>query len=139
MLRIAVLVVVGGGGGCAPGPDLGPRPDPAQPGAFAATRSLAGTSQAWPQDDWWRTFGDTQLDTLVGEALQGSPTVAQAAARNRIAVSQADLARAALLQSVGATATARASRLPHSNRTLTDGACAWLPAGLVTMTGELAY
>ncbi|NUU49055.1 efflux transporter outer membrane subunit [Sphingomonas zeae] len=116
---------------------MGPRPDPAQPGAFAATRSLAGTSQAWPQDDWWRTFGDTQLDTLVGEALQGSPTVAQAAARIRIAVSQADLARAALLPSVGATATARDSRLTQSIGLPTDGDWHWLLAGLVNMSWEL--
>src|SRR5918997_5686749 len=109
MRTLATLVLITGLGGCATVPNLGPRPEPARSGAFAAARSLAGTSQEWPRDNWWQGFGDPQLDTLVGEALKGSPTIAQAAARIRVAMAQADLARAARLPNAGVTATARES------------------------------
>ena len=29
---------------------------------------------AWPRQDWWTGLGDRQLDQLIGEALQGTPT-----------------------------------------------------------------
>ncbi len=41
-------------------------------------------------DAWWKTFGDAQLDTLIDQALHGSPTLAAALARLRQA--QAELA-----------------------------------------------
>lgn len=67
----------------------GPRPAPAPP-IDAAT--LAGTGDtAVPAIDaqWWRAFGDPQLDRLVDHALRASPTVAAAQAR----VHAADAAR----------------------------------------------
>src|SRR3546814_5619784 len=60
--QIATLMVVAGLGGCAIAPDLGVRPEPAQPSAFASDRSLAGTSHNWPTDSWWQDLGDRQLD-----------------------------------------------------------------------------
>src|SRR3546814_19670958 len=58
-------MVVAGLGGCAIAPDLGVRPEPAQPSAFASDRSLAGTSPNWPTASWWQDLGDRQLDGLV--------------------------------------------------------------------------
>jgi len=43
--------------------------------------------------DWWKTFGDAQLDRLVVLALKDSPTLEQARARLRAARSEADSAR----------------------------------------------
>ena len=54
---------------------------PAQ--SYAAAQSVAGAQREWPADDWWRAYGDTQLDGLMGEALAGSPTLAVAEARVR--------------------------------------------------------
>lgn len=63
-------------------PDLAPAPVIAPPGAYAATHSLGGSSGgAWPQDAWWRAYGDRQLDGLIEEALAGSPDLAAARAR----------------------------------------------------------
>ena len=123
--------------GCAAIPHLGPRPEPAQPDSYTATRSLDGTGQAWPNDDWWQSFGDTQLDTLVGEALKDSPTVEQAAARIRMASAQVEMARAALLPSVGATVTGRESRITQSIGLPTDGDWHWLVAGLGNLNYDL--
>ncbi|MGB3392459.1 MAG: multidrug RND transporter, partial [Stenotrophomonas sp.] len=38
-----------------------------------ATRDLAVA--AFPARDWWRGFGDPQLDALVAEALAGHPSL----------------------------------------------------------------
>lgn len=137
MRRIATVLMLAGVGGCAVVPDLGPRPEPAQPGAFASVRSLAGTSTAWPADDWWQAFGDRQLDTLVEAALRDSPTVDQASARVQMAVAQAELAHAALMPSVGATAATRYSRITQSIGLPTDGDWHWLMAGLVNLNYDL--
>ncbi len=75
-------------------PDLGPRPELNRraPGETALT--VPARSGAAIAADWWRGFGDPQLDTLIAEALAGSPDVAAAAAR----VAQAE----ALLAQTGA-------------------------------------
>jgi NodT family efflux transporter outer membrane factor (OMF) lipoprotein len=67
--------------------------------SVAADRSLAGTAvspAAWPKTDWWKEFGDPQLDTLMDEALSTSPTLAVAAARTRKALALAAIDKAAL-------------------------------------------
>jgi NodT family efflux transporter outer membrane factor (OMF) lipoprotein len=61
-----------------------PQPEPAT--AYAAERSLAAASAAWPPPDWWSVYGDPQLDRLISEALAGAPSLAQAQARLRRAV-----------------------------------------------------
>ena len=48
------------------------------PAAYRATTPSAGTEL---QRDWWRVFGDAQLNALEAQALQASPTLAAAAAR----------------------------------------------------------
>ena len=135
MRRLATLVIVAGLSGCASIPDLGSRPEPTQPGAFLSARALAGTAQDWPNDEWWRSFEDSQLNTLVNEGLRDSPTTEQAAARIRMAGAQVEMARAALLPSIGATATGRESRITQSIGLPTDGDWHWLVAGL----GDLSY
>jgi NodT family efflux transporter outer membrane factor (OMF) lipoprotein len=64
------------------------------PTALASTQTFAADSAAWPQDQWWRAYGDSQLDGLIQEALANSPTLAQAQARLRAANAQAAGARA---------------------------------------------
>lgn len=55
----------------------------------------AKTQQSpWPADDWWKSQGDAQLDTLIGEALGGSPSLRIAQARIDQARAQAGLADA---------------------------------------------
>jgi NodT family efflux transporter outer membrane factor (OMF) lipoprotein len=77
-----------------------------QPNGVAASRSLAGTPvspAAWPTTDWWKAYGDAQLDALMDEALSTSPTLAVAAARTRKALAVADIDRAALSPRVDAS------------------------------------
>ncbi len=49
----------------------------------------------WPSSQWWRAYGDAQLNQWVDTALQGSPTLAMAAARVRQAKAVAGVAESA--------------------------------------------
>lgn len=49
---------------------------------------LSGAAATLPATDWWKAFGDPQLDTLVDDALRSNPSLAQALARVRMAQAQ---------------------------------------------------
>jgi NodT family efflux transporter outer membrane factor (OMF) lipoprotein len=86
------------------------------PQALTADRALSGAQvdvTAWPQDGWWRSYGDPQLDALVAEALAGSPSLEIAEARLRTAQGQALAAHAALLPTVSADASVIRQRFPE--------------------------
>ena len=57
----------------------------------AAIQAAAGQA-AWPERQWWRAYGDPQLDAWIGSALADNPRLATAAARVRRAESLAGLA-----------------------------------------------
>ena len=67
-----------------------------EPERFKAAQSLVEVATSpGPATDWWKTFGDSQLDDLVGEALRDSPSVAIAMARVQRSHAVAGLADAA--------------------------------------------
>ena len=101
--------------GCAAVPDLGAPPQVRTPQAYAATQSFSAPRAEWPSDQWWKSYGDSQLDTLVDEALAGSPTLAQAQARVRAAQARAQQARAATLPSLSANAQAAETKQSYNN------------------------
>ena len=92
--------------GCADPGGIGHRSSLADPAALEAQKSLAGesTDTAWPALDWWKRFGDAQLDALVAEALAGSPNVGLARARVDRALAAAQVAGAPLGLQAGAGA-----------------------------------
>ena len=49
----------------------------------------------WPKAQWWHAYGDPQLDEWISLAVQGSPTMAMAAARVRQARAMAGVAESA--------------------------------------------
>ena len=64
-------------------------------GAIPAT---ANADAQWPQAQWWRSYGDAQLDALIARALQNNPNLATAQARivrAQAAAGQANANRAA--------------------------------------------
>ena len=76
-------------------------------GQYATSQSFAAPAAThWPSDAWWKAYGDAQLDTLVGEALASSPTLAVADARLRRARSLVDVAGAADKPQLNAGASA---------------------------------
>jgi NodT family efflux transporter outer membrane factor (OMF) lipoprotein len=48
---------------------------------------VAKTSADWPQEQWWKSYGDAQLDRLLAHALENSPSLK--VAQTRIARAQA--------------------------------------------------
>lgn len=69
--------------GCASFSDLGERAQPKSIDRYQSQQSLAASAvqAAWPSDQWWRVYGDAQLNALIDEALQSAPSMAVAKAR----------------------------------------------------------
>lgn len=69
-------------------------PKPVDPASLKIARTLADArveTGAWPHDDWWRAYGDPQLDALMQEAIVGSPSLQVAEAR--LGAAQAEVTR----------------------------------------------
>lgn len=101
--------------GCASSAGLHPHHAMIAPTALASGHSLADLRIApagWPADDWWKSLGDPQLDTLVSEALHNNPGLGVANARAREAQSVAGLADAARKPEINAGASISGARLP---------------------------
>jgi NodT family efflux transporter outer membrane factor (OMF) lipoprotein len=70
------------------------RTDPASLDAGSAIRAADADAQ-WPAADWWRVYGDPQLDAWIEAAQANNPSLAAAQARVREAMSMAGVARSA--------------------------------------------
>ena len=96
--------------GCAPLPPLGEHYQQKTAEDFATAQSLAAREGNWPADDWWRGYGDAQLDALMAEALNDSPDLAIAQARVARARAMAEVAGAPLWPQVSAGASGGTQR-----------------------------
>jgi NodT family efflux transporter outer membrane factor (OMF) lipoprotein len=98
-VAVAVFLAAAGLAGCANYAGLSPRSTlEGQPSlAASATISQAkAVPSPWPEEAWWKAYGDPQLDALIAEALQNSPTLQTARARIDLAnasVQAADASR----------------------------------------------
>ncbi len=92
--------------GCASLPGADPRTRIPSPAKFESAQSFGAPSRAWPAANWWKVYGDPQLDALIEEGLVGSPSIAVADARLRRARAQQDSARGALAPQASARAGA---------------------------------
>lgn len=104
MKRLAAAALVALAAGCADPGGITHRSEMAVPASLHAEETVARESaQAeWPTLDWWKRFGDPQLDALVEEALAGSPSARLAQARVDQAVAAAEVAGAPLGVKAGA-------------------------------------
>ena len=103
--------------GCASTHDLKPESSLQDANRFQAASSLGRTPVsdiAWPKAQWWSSYGDSQLDALMQEALAGSPSIAIADARTRKAFAQAGLAEAGLYPTLGGSAQVAAVKIPET-------------------------
>ncbi|MES2057189.1 MAG: efflux transporter outer membrane subunit [Pseudomonadota bacterium] len=117
MRRVLILLLAGTATGCT----LGPRDLDAQvslPPPTASLQSFAPTSgpiqvttPAPAHADWWRAFDNTELDTLVAEALAHATDIAAADAALRQAREQAGGIAASALPQVDASYQAERARV----------------------------
>ena len=100
--RLAALssLLLVGACSLAPGPSV-PEPVAELPDSFEGS----GTSGAHEAREWWTTFQDPALNTVVDSVLAANFDLAEAVARVQQARAQAGIARASLLPSIQASAT----------------------------------
>ncbi len=92
-----------------------PKPDAP---ALRNEAPLAGIGVAhggqWPEAQWWKRYGDDQLDTLERKALDAAPTLDEARKRFGTALRSIDIARAAGGASVQANAQVQRLRMSEN-------------------------
>jgi NodT family efflux transporter outer membrane factor (OMF) lipoprotein len=104
--------------GCATPGGLHPTGKTIDAQSLKSDRSFAGlplSPTAWPAQDWWVSFGDPQLSTLIEEALKNNPSLDEAVARARQAQAIADTAEAARLPKADLEAGAEGIRLSNKD------------------------
>lgn len=101
-LPIAGLLVLGG---CAQMPEHVKSVEIKRLDQLGSEKSFTAAAITWPEDHWWRTYGDSQLDALIEEALRDSPNLAVAQARLRQAGAMTQVAGAARMPEVSANAS----------------------------------
>jgi NodT family efflux transporter outer membrane factor (OMF) lipoprotein len=112
MRKLLVLVMAGVTGCATQSPVLTPNVAP------AASYSEAPTPGAARLDgDWWKTFSSAELQSLVQEALAGSPDLAIAAERVRQAEAQLQVAGSSLFPTLDLAFSTRKARDSESSST----------------------
>ncbi|KZE83685.1 efflux transporter outer membrane subunit [Chromobacterium subtsugae] len=114
-LSIGLLAALALLGGCAAVPDMGPAPQikPLQP--YQNTQSLPSEQGQWAAGQWWRKYGDAQLNKLMDEALSQAPDLAAARARVERAEGLAQQAGAARLPSADLNAAINRDKQSYNN------------------------
>ncbi|SFB16131.1 efflux transporter outer membrane subunit [Azotobacter beijerinckii] len=102
---LALALSLGGLGGCMLGPDY-QRPALSMPVEY---KEAAGWKAATPRDgeahgEWWRAFGDTQLDALLAQVEVSNQNVAQYLAQYAQALALTGQARAGLFPTLRGSA-----------------------------------
>jgi len=86
--------------------------DPAIPASLQAT---AHAPQAeWPQDQWWQRYGDSQLNSLIAEALQSAPDMAAAMARVQQAQALLGVSQSATVPQLSASASVAGDKYSYN-------------------------
>jgi NodT family efflux transporter outer membrane factor (OMF) lipoprotein len=80
---------------------------------YAVSQSLTAPEASWPPEQWWKTYDDVQLSTLIDEALANAPSLKEAEARIGAANAFEDSAAAALFPKVNAEASVQETKLPY--------------------------
>lgn len=112
-------------GACATLPP--PRPPAPPPPLDPARLGLSGAAVGAAAQDWWRTLGDSQLDTLIERALGDNPGLAEAGARLRAAQAQVEAARASELPQLRLSAGETRLKVPPGfGPYLLGGSSVWL-------------
>ncbi len=90
----------------------------------APLAGIAHDRAGWPDQQWWKAFGDEQLDTLIDLAQKQSPALDVLDARVRVAQAQVDAARANAGPDVNGAAAVSRSRIisPHAPPASSSGA-----------------
>ncbi len=81
---------------CAPIPTQGTTPELKSIEQYETQRAFKAPERNWPDEHWWENYHDAQLNTLIAEGLESSPSMTIAAARLRQAMAMTGVAESAL-------------------------------------------
>ena len=97
LLPLSVLAFTLGLGGCISTDGIAPQGTAIEANTLATDDAIAHAARDanWPIAQWWQAYGDPQLNRWIDLAVQGSPSMAMAAARVRQAKAMAGVAEAA--------------------------------------------
>ncbi|MEN5045811.1 efflux transporter outer membrane subunit [Pseudomonas koreensis] len=97
LLPLSVLAFTLGLSGCISTQGVAPHSTALEADALATDDAIAHAARDanWPTAQWWQAYGDPQLNHWIDLAVQGSPSMAMAAARVRQAKALAGVAEAA--------------------------------------------
>lgn len=111
-MRIRVVVALAAVlAGCTMVPDYRV-PDVPAPARWDASAEAAAV---WPDAEWWRSFGSSELDGFIAQAIADNRNLRAAVARIRQAQAQAKIAGADLYPSLSADGTASRTKRASSN------------------------
>ncbi len=99
---------------CAQLPEQGSLPEIHSVDKWSASESFHGAKENWPKDQWWKNYGDGQLDGLIDEALQRSPSLAIAQARLLRADAAVARTNANTLPQISANASASSTKQSYN-------------------------
>jgi NodT family efflux transporter outer membrane factor (OMF) lipoprotein len=103
-LTLLLAVSLALASGCAQIPRLDPPPAMRKIDELGSSNSFAAPLTAWPGNEWWRAYGDPQLDALIEQALHNAPDLDLAQAHLKAAAAQVQGAGATRLPEVTASA-----------------------------------
>lgn len=96
-------------------PDMGPAPQIKPLQQYQNTQSLPASDGVWANEQWWKKYGDAQLNALMDEALSQAPDLAAARARIERAEGLAQQAGAARLPGVDLNASLNRDKQSYNN------------------------
>jgi NodT family efflux transporter outer membrane factor (OMF) lipoprotein len=112
VLALALLALAG----CATSGGIAPQSRPHEAETLASTQTLGAAPVVparWPTSDWWTTYNDRELDRLLSQALEASPTLAVVAARTRVALAEAGAAESARYPEVNLSGSLTREHFPE--------------------------
>lgn len=109
MVGIALLLA-----GCASYSGIAPTGQAQDEVRIPVPAAVPDATSQWPVQDWWKAYGDPQLNQLMDHALATSPTLATARSRLVRAQSAIDLTRSARGLQVNGVANATYGRLTET-------------------------
>lgn len=126
---------------CASPPAIEPARWPAVTKVATQAEASAAVFKAWPEQQWWRRWGLSELDTLIDLARASAPTLA--AAQARIRASQAALERTHAGRGLQAGLSVESTRLRFSEVATAPAALAgrqvWNNAARLNLNWDLDW
>ena len=129
--RWAALVATAALAACADMSGIDPQATLRDPATLGLVTPTATSPHKLVPTDWWRGFGDAQLNTLVAQALQNNPSLKVAQARLARAQAVTEVADAAMLPQVNGAVDLMRQRYTET------GAVPAPLAGSIRSTGTL--